>query len=154
MSAFLCNSKHFAALAVFAVNGAHHSHVINEWRNGNSLDECIRIAGELAKENIRSVSSRYPQDNAPAGTIDLGDRLAIKEAQAQAEKYYFNPPRVSLVDILKMCQCLEYQSCETPDWRDTLACRQLEWIRGAAIRRLPGYDASPWDYHGEKDTAA
>lgn len=155
MSAFVCDPKHFAALAAFAVNDPHHSHVIHEWSNGNSLDECIKVAGELAKENLRSVGYRYPDDNAPAGTIDLSDRLTVKEAQDYARKYYFNPPRISLVDILKMCQCYDYHSCESPDWRDTLAYRQIQWIMSAAIHKLPGYQDSPgWDYHGQKDRAA
>jgi hypothetical protein len=54
-------------------------------------------------------------------------------------------PRLNPVSILKLCDCLEYQSCETEDYNETVAYRLLNVIRRAAIRILPGYDDAKWE---------
>ena len=48
------------------------------------------------------------------------------------------------VVILKLCANLDYQSCETPDWKTTKARALLEQIKDEAIRQLPGYEDAPW----------
>jgi hypothetical protein len=143
MSAYVLSIAHFAALAAFAVSDQHQSHAINEWRvSANPMRTARKIAEELAKENIRSVSHRY--------SVYKEERLVVSEAGDLAETYYFNPGKLSALDILRMCECYEYQSCETPDWTSTLAYRQIQWIKTAAMSRLPGWDEAVRDYNGEK----
>ena len=130
MSAFICNSAHFAALAAFAVSNDRSSAAISEWRSASPLDSARRIARELALENIRSVCHRYKSDK-PEEYAHIAD-----EAEALAEKYYFSPGQLTPVGIIKMCHSYSYQSCETEDWTQTLAHRQIEWIRSQADRML------------------
>jgi hypothetical protein len=58
------------------------------------------------------------------------------------------------VALLKLCDCLDYQSCETEDWKQTAAHELLELIRGAAICALPGYEKAPWDYYADEAKVA
>lgn len=133
MSAYICNPEHFAALASFAVQ--HRSCV---WTKEDPRDSARTIAEELAKENIRSVNARYNE----------GDNCEeiVKKAGDYAEKFFFRAPKLTAMDVLKMCSCYEYQSCETDDWKDTMASRQIEWIKSAAIRSLPGYESAIRDF--------
>ncbi len=50
------------------------------------------------------------------------------------------------VDIIKSCQCLQYQACETDDYGQTYTKQLLDSLVDAAIRRLPGYEEAPWGW--------
>lgn len=141
MSAYICNPEHFAALAAFAAQ-ERDSRAIQEWRSGNPIETARMVAVGLAKENIRSVCHRYP-DSAKSGDLPgpiMPINDLVQKAADLAEKYFFQTDRLGPIDIIKMCDGLAYQSCETDDWHTTPAYRQLDRIRSAATRKLPGKD--------------
>ena len=144
MSAYIANPEHFGILATWAAN--HKAHIY-EWEERNRLETAKEIARGLALENIRSVACRYPndEDGGRPGPC-LKDADIVEAAVLYAEYFILNHTNVDPVMILKLAQCLDYQSCETEDWKDTLAKRQLDWIISAAIRMLPGYDDFDWEY--------
>lgn len=80
----------------------------------------------LATQNERSVDHRYRMTPGVA-------RYAFKAV-----------PATTPVAALKLIQSLAYQSCETDDWRSTLARRILDAMTETLITRLPGYEAAPW----------
>ena len=152
MSAYICDPAHFAALAAFAVAG-RNEHVIHQWQQGHPEDTCAYVARGLALQNIRSVAHRYPDD--PDGQRPgpcMLDAEIVAEAERLARIYFmqFQTLRLKPVDILKMVEGYKYQSCESPDWEDTLAYRQASWLSSAAISMLPGYDDAPWEYMQHK----
>lgn len=162
MSAYVCSRDHFVALAVFAATKPRRQ---STPRVDPTYVDCFRPVAEkllalkphelasvyaeaLYQENVRSVSHRYPNDprdglpGEPSGVVDVSARNMIQAV-------YALPP----LHILKMCNGLDYQSCETDDWRETRAYALLQAIKDAAIRELPGYDDGPWDYHVEAKAA-
>ena len=165
MSAFICGEDHFKALAIFAASrtngyGTAHFRVDPRYVEGIDLEAgpvAVRrglhdlTSAELAslyaevlyQENIRSVRARYPGDKKDElpGPIIRSDHIVVSTSDVVQANYRLKP-----VAILKMCDCLEYQSCETEDYRQTIAYRLLEQIRRAAIRELAGYEDAPWDY--------
>ena len=149
MSAFTCQPEHFQQLAIFATQQRPGERMRIEPRYlrhpasrvwaaiaAASGDDMVQdrvatfYANTLQAENVRSVNYRY-QDSEVATPITVPFRAAL----------LVNP-----IDILKMCDCLEYQSCETDDWEQSAAFELLSLIRRAAIRALPGYEKAPWDY--------
>lgn len=159
MSAFICGPDHIKALAIFAAHrvpgrGPNVDPRYFKYDGGDERmygrpdDELATYyANILYAENIRSVQARYPGDTFEdlPGLIQKPDMLEVT-ANESFEQYAYAPYVLKPVDILKMANCLEYQSCETNDWRDTLAYRLLLRIKEAAIRLLPGYDDAPWEY--------
>lgn len=163
MSAYICGPDHFKALAVFAASRRFG----REWRvdpryvpglthpeaakrgldNFNPHELATLYADTLYQENIRSVRARYPDDKRDdlPGPCIKPLHIVVTGADFQTRKLRFEP-----VAILKMCDGLEYQSCETEEWPQTVACRLLQAIRKAAISALPGYDKAPWDYYAEE----
>lgn len=143
MSAFICNPEHFHALAAFATQGNVYSPAGIEpaWLRSRCEEYLVTperehdatVARILYLENVRSVDYRY------------GEKNEIDPEYWNIRSY---PPVNNPVHILKMCACLEYQSCETPDYRDSLAYLLLTRIRAKAIKSLPGYEDAPWDYSG------
>ena len=156
MSAFVCHPDHFKALGLFAsarVGGYGSAHLAVDPKYVDGLPpDVLRLSGAalatayaniLYAENIRSCATRYPGDTLSGlpGISDKPDQIEVTAHDAVMASY-----RLPAVAILKMCDCLEYQSCETEDYRLTVAWDLLNKIRRAAWQRLPGYENAPWDY--------
>jgi hypothetical protein len=155
MSAFVCDPEHIKQLSIFAIRRRHSTRNVEPYyvftgeyaqllaqKPENELSTAY--ADLLYQENIKSVSARYPGntlDTLP-GPCEKPEHLAVTVGDI------FNSPSIQPVAILKMCDCLEYQSCETSDYRESPAFTLLDRIRAAAIRQLPGYDDAPWEYTG------
>lgn len=156
MSAFICGQDHFKALAIFASTRGHYGlnvdpRYIEGLKEGapatDQAELATRFANILYHENIRSVSFRYsdePYETLP-GPIEKPVMITVNNRDLANRKYLDLSP----VALLKMCDCLEYQSCETPTWDDTIAYRVLLHLRKAAVHALPGYDNAPWDFEAE-----
>ena len=89
----------------------------------------------LWDENIRSVRYWYDDPDTLPGPID------------ETFVYIHVPVAASEdpVQTLKAIHCLEYQSCEHPEWKDSEAYAALQALAHRAIRALPGYDDAGWD---------
>lgn len=142
MSAYVCQPEHIGLLAAYAAS--------------DSCGAAKQIAKLLAEENIRSVATRYPDDlDGQRPGPCLRDSDIVEAACLWAKHYVLNRKSIpSPLTIIKLCNCLEYQSSETDDWAMTDACAQLESITSKALRALPGYDSAPWEWVEEKTPAA
>ena len=129
MSAFLCTDYHFNTLAAYAAN--------QERRIGWSGHTNPQITATLLKkENVRSLHHRYPDDPWWRDTDAEFEAAIIFDSSIQ----YPDDPAT----ILKACDCYDYQSCETDDYRQSEAAKLIDGIRSYAIHNLPGYDDAPW----------
>ena len=139
MSAFIVGDDHLNALLTYAVDRR-----ISYWnpRSKERTDITSRNVEEVGRilldENVRSVDHRY------------GGRIDADEKDAGA-RYTFQrwTARLSPVQVLKAVACLDYQSCETNDWDNTLAYRICQAIKDRAISDLPGYEAAQWEIRKE-----
>lgn len=136
MSAFLVAPEHIQQLVLFS-----HGRVGRDcltWMglvDDGERDE--KLASLLALANLRSMRHRYPNDPSMS---TAGDEAYIRECVPVV----FHVCQLSPVQVLKAIGCLDYQNCEVPDWRDTLAYRALEALKGAAISLLPGWNEAAW----------
>jgi hypothetical protein len=145
MSVYILDPSALGLLAAFAVQ---HNCVIKERGLHFSKEGAAQaVAKGLARENIRSVACRYPEDESGSRPGPCLKDEEIEEAAAiYATHFVTNPQGVAPIQIIKLCQSYDYQSCETDDWKDTLAWQQINWILGAAIRCLNGYEDAKWDF--------
>lgn len=98
--------------------------------------------GELLwAENVASVRARYSDaDDARMVPLDFYNGYA-----------YSRPAYLpTAVEGLSAIGCLEYQSCEHAEWRDSQAQRFLESLRDCLIGCLPGYRDAPWEWDADK----
>ena len=145
MSAFIVSTPTIEAIVTFA---AHHL-VSCEPLPGTSTAawmpigvECLDAIGQaLLDENFRSVNHRYRTAEVPpryrhrsrlVGTIDGASKRALHA-----------------IDIIKVCHCLAYQSCEHEAWELSWAKRFLDQVIDAATQVLPGYAAAPWGLYDD-----
>lgn len=92
-----------------------------------------RAAAILWDANRASVTARYPHETG----MDGG---------AYDPTTYWSGPNapVNPVEVLKLCDCFDYQACEADGYEESIAAALVQRIRQDAICRLPGYDAAPW----------
>lgn len=93
MSAFICSDRHIASIAI------HYAKLI-------PAEDPQKIADRLKAINILSVNYRYahhgsPEPVTPCNLHDFAPDLT--------------PP-----DLVALCNCLDYQSCELPDYANPL----------------------------------
>lgn len=129
MSAFIVDNAHIDALVTYAVD-KRVSYYFNQ-RTSIDLFNATEIGQKLLDENTRSVNYRYNEE-------DTAERYAYKQ--------WVRP--LAAVAVIKAIDCLDYQCCETDDWRQTEAFAILQAIKEAAVENLPGYkaayEAAPW----------
>ncbi len=142
-----------AALALPGVGGRHgepeftwwvqsqqHRHGINrhgfhhpeEGPHRHTPDSLGRL---LWDENVRSVSYRYPDDRphdlpGPADAPWLGEYTA----RTADLNFAIRTGRIRLADIVEAVACYRYQSCEHPEWHDSVAASFCEELEAEALR--------------------
>lgn len=96
-----------------------------------SHETATEVGRMLLLENYKSVYHRY----------DSGPKVELEEP------YSYHPTRFKKdpVQVLKAISCLEYQSCEHPDWKNSEAKAFCEALKDRAIENLPGYDGAKWE---------
>lgn len=141
MSAFQCSPEHVDAMVRAAnVHGREYGSPFSYYHDGErhilATGASFQEAGRLLyAENRRSLQARYPD------SPEMSDELP--------EDFHFGGPFAetpSPVETLKLCDCYDYQACETGDYDESEAHSFVEALRGCAIRALPGYDAAPWEW--------
>lgn len=149
MSAYIVQPEHAGLLAAYAVSELKNEYgtaTLKQLADDRPEVAAQNVARCLIQENIRSVAHHYPNDtdgNRP-GPANLTDAQIVEAAALWATHYVKHGELPASATIFKLCDSLEYQSCETDDWDTTLACKQLNAIRSRAAKRLPGYERAPW----------
>lgn len=122
MSAFICSDKHIIELAIFAGDTLNASPLV--------------VANELKRENLKSVNFRYRENT----------RFQPFKLSA------FDPKHVrqySYADIVALCDCLEYQSCEHgEDWYSSVGYSFLRMIRTYATEQAEQFNMLQSDRWG------
>lgn len=95
------------------------------------IETMSRVGQILVDQNYRSYNHRY----------DEGLEPEVFEITGNDLKY---TKRLTPVEALKALASYDYQSCETPDYLKTNACRLADLIRHYTIEALPGYDEARW----------
>ena len=128
MSAFICNDYHISVLATFCVENApfyilfrgKNECLVPSFTEGfEARATAIEIGRILAKENRRSVNFRYDE------------KYSTKFVYRTVDMSLYSPN-----DIIAAAQCLDYQSCERPDYYRSKAKAIINEIILAAAMKL------------------
>lgn len=128
MSAFIVNEYHIARLVEYG-SRKRVSMCVNG-RFDRTIDGNEQILfSTLVRANYLSVNHRYDENTPP-----------------MPGKYEPDYERVlSPVQVIKACDCFDYQSCEIDNYELTDAARTIDAIRSRAVSALPGYDDAEWE---------
>jgi hypothetical protein len=142
MSAFVVGKEHINKILTAALISRYGemSYYYNDSRHKVN-DETIDTIGQmLLDENVKSVMYRYSDS-----------QLTDLPGKTNAEylipfKYEVELSSLSGIQIIKLIQCLEYQSCEHPEWKTSEAYAFLEALIRRQFERIQGYDDAQWEW--------
>lgn len=115
MSAYICSDRHIASIALWAAMDSAGK--LKGWK-----DIAQEIADALKRENIKSVNYRY------------SERTRFKKCDLSKAEV------LQPEDVVSLCDCLDYQSCEHPDYKPGM----LAVIRASAFRASRGHKSDLW----------
>jgi hypothetical protein len=162
MSAYLCNDATFDLIVTAASDRKMslwipgEEGVSEDWQHDAPQFGGFRLEAKgneqalwdcLYQANVKSVRARYGDDTDMVGSAaGAGFRRCI------LNHYMGTTP----VAVAKSVHCLDYQSCEAEDWRESLACRWLAEILDSLWHMVPGYEDAAWgadrtDTHPTRD---
>lgn len=105
-----------------------------------------QVGAMLLAENRRSVDHRYAEEEIEEPYLYHRYPRNVSRAELRAQHEAGTLPRpLAPVDILKMIECYEYQSCEHPEWETSEAHAFCQALRMDQISKLEGYEDAPWD---------
>lgn len=144
MSAFVVNDKTISAILQAAFNAGYPKReAVNPWQYQddpeayhyvmNALKTAQQQANLLMAENVRSYNHCY-KHREDVSQEPFAGNVVID----------LNATPVSVLQALKLIDCLAYQSCECDDWEETEAYKLLNKLRAKLIPALPGYDNEKW----------
>lgn len=107
MSAFICSDRQFQVIGEYA----------EQFMGANAAT----VADCLKRENIRSVNIRYNEKT-------RFSKVAFKASNSLENSGFNN------FDVFTLCRCVDYQSCESNDWPQTIAASMLGMIQLHAER--------------------
>ena len=111
-------------------------------RNGQRIelteDNATEIGQMLWDENFKSVRHRY--EDIPLD--DLGGYMGESKYKFGCDRGVFE--EYDPVQVIKACHCLDYQSCEHPEWDESEAHVFIGSLESRAIREIPGYEEAEW----------
>lgn len=151
MSAFICNPRHIATCAEFIVDRQRHSNlkrpdVAVELARENVASVAFRygptgqaIYAELigatvgeAAATVEAITSKATRGFSPGAEATVADMLPEGQTTAEyiAACRFAEPVDCMSTEAFMHLQCLDYQSCEHPEWQGSQA---QEWIRRACM---------------------
>lgn len=152
MSAYIVDKNHILYLIQAAIsrriNGSYTFHWFVDKPDAESMwatldadnhEQLADVGNMLWRENIRSVSHRYPGES--SATLPGPIEHEVIEAKDFQRVLWteFNP-----VQVLKAIACFEYQSCEHSEWEKSEAYQFCKALRHTAINALVGYSDASW----------
>ena len=126
MSAFIVTKNHIDAI-VTTLSAQECNSIKEILKNyGNNLDLIGLI---LWNENYKSVNYRYNENE-------------------KTPKYSHRPKSLKLMESVKAIDCLNYQSCERPDYESSEANKILSTLKDVLLNQMknsnPEYEAAAW----------
>lgn len=117
-----------------------------------NLDPSV-IGQILWNENYLSVNHRYSEGGTPPKyefAIRTSGCIGFKRVGQYANRVHEKPiiRELTTGDVVKLCRCLDYQSCEHDGWKTSWACGFLAAIQNAASGAKIAEDA-PWGLYDE-----
>ena len=148
MSAYIVQANHIIYLVTAATTRHLTSSSEFRWCHNGTVhtlpatdhERAADVANMLWRENIASVSARYPGESSatlPGPRVGAGVIAANEFTRVRWTRF-------EAVQVIKACKCYEYQSCEHAGWETSEAYAFINSLRSSVLRALPGYEAAEW----------
>ncbi len=120
------------AIAIFGKFGGHAL-------SAGDPESAADFSNMLWRENIKSISARYPNRSSGALPGPSEKNFVIEPADFPTPFKVFDP-----VQVIKSCDCFEYHSSVHPGWKTSAAKEFISALRREAWHAFPGYEEAEW----------
>ena len=128
MSAYIVSDTHINTIVTWAAQKHLPLFIKDKYVYTHAFGNAQMFASMLYAANVRSVNARYHERTRTTGFVYR--KAPIKQLMPIA--------------IIKLCHCLDYQSCEVKQWARSDAKRFLDTVIDSAICHMPGYIDAKW----------
>jgi hypothetical protein len=130
MSAFIVSKNHLDSIVTFAKVKLKELYFDGESLSLVGFYEGVENTNKLGQilldANYDSVNYRYNE-------------------KEESYNYQFKHTELlTPIEIIKACHCLNYQSCEVPNWEKTKAYKIIQNIISQATTKISGYEEAEW----------
>ena len=128
MSAYIVSDKHISAMLTLVSGPEYHGEPKTYYWDCEIIsfaDNIMAIGQKLLDENYKSVNARYNRNETP-------------------HTFSFEPVEMKPIEIVRLCHCYNYQTCEHDGWDGSEAEEISRQIEHYAIKNVPGYEDAPW----------
>ena len=116
-------------MSCFIVSKKHIDSMVSKTDRATTREQKTlnKLGQILWDENRKSVSHRYSE-------------------QTDFDTYKYESPEKELtpIEVIKLCHCYNYQSCEHPKWEGSKAQNLSQNIEDNCIYLIEGYDNAKW----------
>lgn len=138
MSAFLVNDTHINALLTWAMRPRWQAPAKYYY---DQPDAAIPSTGVTFFDNLDTIGQCLVNQNYASLNGGYGDTDPAHEYKHTRYSLPLSP-----VDVIKACDCYNYQACETgKDYWTSEAHEIIDTIRERAIDELPGYEDAAYE---------
>jgi hypothetical protein len=134
MSAYLVSQEHIDALIIAGLHTRHGVYMGGIKLDSSNMENADFIGQTLWTENAKSVGHRYNEPAQDVSGYKFDQRLFVKFGE---------------LDIAKALMAIdgyEYQACEHPEWKNSMADQFCDDLRRALLGQLSGYKGA-WSIH-------
>jgi hypothetical protein len=136
MSAYIVNPEHIAEIAIFFKKELQ-GHGYNLETKKLLQSDITGIVYDLCTANFQSIKERYADGEKDDWTHFFADGKDYLSWFVEAKLFALPQKRsVSDLDLWNMCNCYEYQSCESENWRKTNAYLMVKKIKDCLATRF------------------
>jgi len=149
MSAFIVDRHHIVYLvkaacsrqiAPYGITWSHDGKRYELKHHTHDREAMARIANRLWRENVKSVSTRYPDLTEGELPGPIGETYLIRVDDLM--RMVWN--RFDPTQVIKSCHCYVYQSCEHDGGETSEAYAFIKSLESSCMHSLPGYDSAEW----------
>jgi hypothetical protein len=145
VSAYLVGNDHLDLMVSAGFRGVGHDATLDvyhgdTWNRYNRHEHADIVKGIFHEANIDSVNYRYKEFTTEATRPYNGADITP----------YLGGPVIPWGHVLGALRCFEYQSCETPEWGESLAKAIVDKIRFKVCQAITDEAGGMWCWEREK----
>lgn len=149
MSAFVVNKSHINAIIQAGLNVRYKPFTWYHKQDGElkqyklTSSTADEVGQMLIDECVHSVRYRYEDSE----LSDLPGPINAEYLMPFVWKPFVRMP--TPIEAIKAIHCLEYQSCEHPEWNTSNAHDFCQALRNTLEGQIPGWDEAPWEWEDQ-----
>ena len=151
MSAFVVSKKQIDLILTFAImKGFYFDRMMNPSNMYKVTEENASDIGQMLwDENHRSVNYRYKEDESTPSytfkkTYIYSYSKEVWNEQTKTMERRTLESNINALSMINFLKCLDYQSCEHPEYKGSIAEHNINSWVSSACSHLPGYSDLPW----------